>query len=434
MNRRRRPGATQADQAGRPDPSDRPQPLAQRARSLWQQVRGRRWRSGPAGGASPAGSEARSIGESVTAGYQRHWETRGERRRGRGRSVADEARTSYYGIAPIHKPHWKWLVITYFYLGGIAGASYALSSIAGLAGEAAHRRLTRVGRYISLAALLPSPILLILDLGRPERFHHMLRVFKIRSPLSVGTWALTLFGGLCTLSALIQAAEDGIFGRRSIVVRLLGALPSKTIGLLGTVPAFFVAGYTGVLLAATAVPLWTKSHLLMGPLFLASSMSNATAAITLALSLVGSTSAGGSSYRSLAALERVEKISLLAELGLLLSMRSHLGPVIGRPLREGRLAGVHHYGVLGLGLGLPLTLQLRSQLSGRAASRWATVLASLCVLSGGFLFRYVVVMAGRQSADDPQATFELTRGHLSPPPLPAAPPAPSTPSAPSPAG
>ena len=107
----------------------------------------------------------------------------------------------------------------------------------------------------------------------------MLRIFKVRSPMSVGTWTLTLFGAFCTVSALVQAAEDGLFGRRSGAARLLRALPSRSIGLAGVAPALFVGGYTGVLLAAPAVPLWTKSYLLMGPLFLASSLSTATAAI-----------------------------------------------------------------------------------------------------------------------------------------------------------
>lgn len=370
----------------------------------------RRALAGAASG-GPAGDPTRSVGEGLSGGYQRRWETRGEGRRGRGRSVADQSRTSYYGIAPIHKPHWKWLVITYFYLGGIAGGSYALASIAELMRVPAYGSIARAGRYISLAALAPTPLLLILDLGRPERFHHMLRVFKLRSPMSVGTWTLTIFGGVCSLSALIQAAQDGVLGRRSSLARLLVTLPSRRVGLLGMVPAFFLAGYTGVLLAATAVPLWTKSYLLMGPLFLASALSNATAAIALALAL-----ARGTSHRTLARLERLDSVFLLAEAGLLLAARAHLGAVIARPLRQGHVGGMYRFGVLGLGLGLPLAIQLGSQrynrnkTRGGGASRLATALASLLVLGGGFLFRYVIVMAGRQSADDPQATFELTKG------------------------
>src|SRR5687768_12665967 len=141
----------------------------------------------------------------MSSDYQRNWEPR----RG-GRSVSDTLRGSYYGVPPVHKAHWKWLVIVYFFLGGISSASYVIASIAELVGGAEARRVTRVGRYLSLAALIPSPILLILDLGRPERFLYMLRIVKLRSPMSVGTWGLTIFGGFCTLSALIQAAQDGL--------------------------------------------------------------------------------------------------------------------------------------------------------------------------------------------------------------------------------
>src|SRR5215210_6383422 len=100
----------------------------------------------------------------MTINYERTWETRQG-----GRTVSDESRTSYYGIPAVHKSHWGWLIVVYFFLGGIAGASYVIASIADLVGGAAGKRVVRAGRYISLAALIPSPILLILDLGRPDR-------------------------------------------------------------------------------------------------------------------------------------------------------------------------------------------------------------------------------------------------------------------------
>ena len=407
-------------------------------------------------------------GASAAPAYERRWETRGERRRQRaersergergerGRSAADEARASYYGIPPIHKPHWKWLVITYFFLGGIAGGAYAVASVAEALGDPAHRRIARAGRYLSLAALAPCPVLLILDLGRPERFHHMLRILKIRSPMSVGTWTLTVFGGFCALSALIQAAQDGLLGRTSAAARLLRALPSRAIGLLGAAPALFVGGYTGVLLAATAVPLWTRSALLMGPLFLASAMSNATAALTLVLSL-----AGGASHRrqssgagllrrfpfggcrtgheglpgeAIARLERLERIALCVELALLLAHRARLGPAVRRPLEEGRLGRLHRTGVLGAGILLPLALHSQRWLTGRGLSRLGSAMAAALVLAGGFLFRYVMVMAGRESADDPEATFALRQGPGSRLAADSAPPARATSSAPHPAG
>jgi formate-dependent nitrite reductase membrane component NrfD len=337
----------------------------------------------------------------AAAPADRQWE--GGRRR--GRSAADASRTSYYGLPVIHQPHWKWLIVVYFFLGGLSGASYVVAGIAELFGGGDGRRIGRVGRYLSLAALLPCPVLLILDLGRPERFLNMLRVLKLRSPMSVGTWGLTVFGAFCTLSALGQAARDGLLGRDTAPSRRLGALPAKPLAVLGAGPALFVGGYTGVLLAATAVPLWTKNYLLLGPLFLASALSSATAAIALVLVL-----ARGTSQRTLERLERLDRIALVAELGLLLAVRLNLGARLARPMSRGHLGRVYRLGVLGLGLGAPLALQSRALRRGGTPARPTTAIASVLVLVGGFLLRYLVVMAGRQSADDPEATFELARG------------------------
>lgn len=331
--------------------------------------------------------------------YQRRWEPK----RG-GRSVSDETRSSYYNVPVIHKPHWKWLIICYFFLGGISSASYVIATVAEIWGGRDGRPITRVGRYLSLAALIPSPILLILDLGRPERFHHMLRVVKLRSPMSLGTWGLTIFGMFCTLSALIQAAQDGLLSRITPINRLLLALPGKPINIVGGVFGFFVGGYTGVLLGVTAVPLWARNALLLGPLFLSSAMSSACAAITLVLSLVR-----GVRHNTLLRLERLDTLALLAELGLILSARANAGQVISRPIREGRLGLIFRWGVLGGGILAPLAIQIRSLVSRRPLSRALMILSSLLTLTGGFLLRYVMVMAGRASADDPQSTFEYAR-------------------------
>ncbi|HEU4792023.1 MAG TPA: NrfD/PsrC family molybdoenzyme membrane anchor subunit [Nitrolancea sp.] len=333
--------------------------------------------------------------------FERKWEVR---RGGGGRGPGAETPPTYYGIPVIHKPHWKWMIIFYFFFGGIAGASYVIASIAQLFGRPEDRRITRAGRYISFAALIPSPILLILDLGRPERFLHMLRVLKLRSPMSVGSWGLTLFGAFSTLSALIQAADDGIFGRRTLLARLLRAMPARIIGAAGMVPAFFLGAYTGVLLAATAVPIWTKNALLLGPLAIASAMSSAAAALALCLSL-----ARGTSGQTLKRLLRLDSIALLAELALLIAARRNSGPVIGKPLAEGHLGRIYRFGVIVAGIGVPLALQAKSALLGRSSSRSATALASVLTLAGGFMLRYLLVMAGRKSADDPEATFALTR-------------------------
>ena len=129
--------------------------------------------------------------------------------------------------------------------------------------------------------------MLIEDLGRPSRFLNMFRVIKFRSPMSLGSWGLGVFGGFATLMAAVQAAEDGYLGDGKVADCLRG-LPATEIGLVGTVPAFFVSGYTGVLLGATATPLWARNAMLLGPLFIAASLASAAAAIKTAAGLTSS--------------------------------------------------------------------------------------------------------------------------------------------------
>jgi formate-dependent nitrite reductase membrane component NrfD len=169
-----------------------------------------------------------------------------------------------------------------------------------------------------------------------------------------------------------------------------------------TAPARSRTGF-GVLLAATAVPLWTKNYLLLPPLFVASATSNAAAAIVLLLAQTR-----GSSQRTLSRLQRLGRIAAIAELGLLFSMRRNSGSEIARPIDSGRLGRIHHYGVLGTGIVVQLSLQAIATMRGSHA-RTLTILSSALTLVGGLLFRYVIVFAGHLSADDPAASFALTR-------------------------
>ena len=106
---------------------------------------------------------------------------------------------------------------------------------------------------MALAALLPSPPLLIMDLGRPERFYNMLRIFKPRSPMSMGTWCLTTFGGL---------------GSAAVAADLLGRVTTaRRLGAANAIVGGYLGSYTGVLLASTAVPVWARSRLFLGPIF-----------------------------------------------------------------------------------------------------------------------------------------------------------------------
>ena len=284
-------------------------------------------------------------------------------------------------------------------------AATCVATIAELVGGAGGRPIARAGRYISFAALLPCPLLLILDLGRPERFLHMLRVFKLRSPMSVGIWGLTSSAASAPFRPASRPPTTGCSRRAPCSGASSVPIPARLVGAGRDRPAFFVGGYTGVLLAATAVPLWTRNHLLLGPLFLTSALSSATAAIALVLALLR-----GTPRESLKRLERFDALALLAELVLVLAVRLLPGPVIGRALTEGRRGPAYLFGVIGLGILAPAFLQWPSLAHDEAPSRPRAILASILVLIGGFLLRYVMVFGGRHSADDPAATFTLAAG------------------------
>src|SRR5437762_5040861 len=140
---------------------------------------------------------------------------------------------SYYDYPVLKAPTWHWEITWYFFFGGLAAGCYVIASIASLFGSREDRAVARAGYYLSLLSLLPCPPLLIKDLGRPERFLHLLRIFKVKSPMSMGTWALTSFGILSGITAVIQAARDGILGRWW-GPRLLAALPQWLFALPGT--------------------------------------------------------------------------------------------------------------------------------------------------------------------------------------------------------
>ena len=124
---------------------------------------------------------------------------------GRVRTASSGVRDTYYGRPVIKAPHWRWLVTFYFFFGAIAGGSYTIGTIANLFSR--DPAVERMSRYLSLAAVLPCPILLVLDLGRPERALNMFRVIKLKSPMSLGSWALLGLSMTATVSAALQAVS-----------------------------------------------------------------------------------------------------------------------------------------------------------------------------------------------------------------------------------
>jgi formate-dependent nitrite reductase membrane component NrfD len=277
-------------------------------------------------------------------------------------------------------PEWGWLVVLYFFFGGIAGGSYVIAALIDLVGAEADRPLARLGYLIAFPAVLLCGPLLIVDLKRPERFWHMLLqserllpIAKLWSPMSVGSWVLTFFGAFAFLSFLGALWRPFAFVRRD---------PLRTpIALVGGGLGLFLASYTGVLLSVTNRPIWADTSLL-GLLFLASGASTAAA---LMLLLGRRRAAVGAD--ALHRLSTFDRWAMLIELAALAGVVLSLGAVARVWLSGWGLALV--VGVVLVGILLPLLLHWRPRLLGPASLPTAAALA----LVGGLILRAVVVLS-----------------------------------------
>ena len=288
-------------------------------------------------------------------------------------------------------PAWEWWLVWYFFLGGLAAGLYCTAALIELMGTARDREMAKVADYLALPLALVCAVLLILDLGRPERFWHMLiqsetgrLMFKYWSPMSMGAWALFIFGGVSFLSFVGVLAEGGRLGLgrwRGFASAWHRGRLGKCFAILRAVVGFFVAAYTGVLLVASNQPLWSDTQVL-GALFLASATATGTA-LMLLLRLPSAAPA------SLARLQQLNAWALVLELVLLVSFFFSLG-ALATPLLQSSY-GRMLVGVTGLlGLVLPLLLRLA-----HGWGKWVTALACVLVLIGGFEMRYSILMAAQ---------------------------------------
>jgi formate-dependent nitrite reductase membrane component NrfD len=308
---------------------------------------------------------------------------------------------SYYDYPVLKAPVWRWEIIWYFFFGGLAAGCYVIGSIAALFGSPEDRAVARTGYYLSLLSVLPCPVLLTKDLGRPERFLHMLRIFKVKSPMSMGTWGLVSFSLFSGVTAAIQAARDGVFGRWW-GTRMLAALPQRLLSIPGSILGVFLGGYTGVLLTATSIPLWSRSKVL-GAVFISSAVSTSSALISLVLHLTRTPTT------VLHKLERLEWVALFVEmLGIFALLRGTgraARPLVGTaPTEHGRTFWSF---VVGTGLVLPWLLQTPSLLAGRSGKRRSGrgIVVSLLVLIGGYFLRRTMIEAGHASSADARTTL-----------------------------
>jgi formate-dependent nitrite reductase membrane component NrfD len=278
---------------------------------------------------------------------------------------------SYYGRPIVKEPVWRPEIPTYFFTGGIAGGCSLLHGFARVTGQ---ERLAKTALYVGAAADIVSPVLLVSDLGRPERFLNMLRVFKVTSPMSVGSWILFASSGASNTAAALELAGGRLrpIKRAATVVSFLAGGPLAT--------------YTGTLIADTAIPVWHKARKELPWLFGASAAASAGAATALFLPTEESGPA-----------RRLAIAGVAAELGVMAAMQHRLG-FVGEVYEQdaaGKLARVSK----------ALTSSGAAVLATRGRrGRRAAAAGSALVLAGELALRWSVFRAGFQSARDPRYT------------------------------
>lgn len=316
---------------------------------------------------------ARVVGEEQS---RRH----GGRRAGRGEPtrVPEAQFRSYYGRPVLHQVVWEAADIGgYLFLGGLAGASSVLAAGAELTGRHA---LARPLKYTALAAISGSLAALVHDLGRPERFLHMLRVVKPTSPMSVGTWLLVGYGPLAGVAAV--TAATGWFPR----VGRAATLGAAAVGPL-------VATYTAPLVCDTAVPSWHEGYRHMPFVFAASAASAAGGA-----GLVAAPTAQSGPAR------RVAVGGALVETAVFTAMERRMG-LVGEPYRLGTAGRfVRAAKALTLAGAVGAVLGRRS--------RAVSALSGAALLAGSACTRLGVFHAGKQSAADPKYTVVPQRRRM----------------------
>lgn len=256
-----------------------------------------------------------------------------------------------YRDTPLLKPPvWTWEIPVYFFVGGIAGAAAVIAAVATFSATDMGR-LGVDAKWIAAIGGMISPLLLISDLGRPARFLNMLRVFKLRSPMSVGAWTLVVFSN-AALIALIPGMPFGALA--TIVAAITGAI---------------LATYTGVLIGATAIPVWARNVDILPVHFGASGLG---AAVSV-LELIGHRTAAMNALGIMAATVETTVILVL--------------------LRRRSSSGMLMHGAEALSGPLPLVVRLVA-----AESPAFRVAAAVVTLAGSLLTRIAWIASGRQSA------------------------------------
>ncbi len=297
---------------------------------------------------------------------------------------------SYYNRPIVKASPWEADIPAYLFLGGLAGGSSLLAAGADLTRRP---RLRATSRLTALGAVTVSFAALVHDLGRPSRFHHMLRVAKITSPMSVGTWILS---GYAPLAGLAAATEVRRLLPRPLrrLVGGPGSIRARGAGLVAATLAPALASYTAVLLSDTATPSWHEARRHLPFVFVSSA----------------SAAAGGMGMLAAPLAESAPALALavggaVLEAAVSQRMEASMG-ITAEPLHEGRAAGY-----LRAAKALNAGGTVLAAVAGRR-SRVAAAAAGASFVAGSVCTRFGIFHAGQQSADDPRYVVVPQRARI----------------------
>ncbi|MEV7008522.1 NrfD/PsrC family molybdoenzyme membrane anchor subunit [Streptosporangium sp. NPDC051022] len=317
-------------------------------------------------------------------------------RRGEEAMVPEAEFRSYYGQPIIKPPVWhEPHMPSYLYLGGLSGAASLMAAAAGITG---HDRLALTARVTAALGATAGTGFLVAELGRPERFLNMLRVFKPTSPMSMGSWLLAVHSGLATLAAasalgpVLPASAATAVLRAPAVAAVLPVAGNAAVAVTA-ITGPLMSTYTAVLLADTAVPAWHEGHRELPFLFAGSALASAGAAGMLATPRGQAAPARAAAVLG-AVVETVAGAVMERRLGL-----------VGEPYRQGK-AGRR----MRVARALTVGGGLLAAVAGR--SRVLTGLSGVALTAGALCTRFGVLEAGRASAADPKYTVVPQRRRL----------------------
>jgi formate-dependent nitrite reductase membrane component NrfD len=280
-------------------------------------------------------------------------------------------------------PNWAWWVVLYFFVGGLTGGVYFAAAWLDLFGDENDRAAVRLGHLLAFPLIIVSALFLVVDLGQPLRFWHMLfqserfplPMLKLYSPMSLGSLILFFFGAASFVSFV-----DAVFGKSRWLHRP-GNPVGNVLSIIGALAGLALAGYTGMLLNVTNEPVWGNSPWISA-LFLFSGISTGIAVLLLVARWVPRT--------TMEKLSEADGYLMLFELITLVLFLATLGAV-GTRFIFGTPTALLFAVVIVIGLLVPLVLHWRPTLAG--GMRTAATLSAVLVLIGGFVLRWAVLAA-----------------------------------------